>query len=430
MANDLGNHPCFGEAARHSHARVHLPVAPQCNVGCNFCDRRSDCLNESRPGVTSQLLSPQQALHYLEKLEAAASVPVSVVGIAGPGDPFATPAATLETLRLVRAARPELMLCVATNGLAIGPHIAELVRLRTSHVTITVNAVDPEIGARIYRFVRPGRFALHGVAGARELLACQTEAIRSLAAAGVTVKINTIVIPGVNDAHVETIAETVAGLGARVQNCVPLLPVPNTPFFSCGEPSSERMARLRLAASRHLRQMAHCTRCRADAAGLLGQTDEAQVAELLAESARLPLEGTLAARPYVAVASEEGVLVNQHLGEAAALHIFEKAPSGFALREVRPTPAPGSGDARWAALATLVADCRAVLCASAGQRPQAALAASGIRLLVAEGLIVDALEAVFSGVRPRMPARVACGTVTNAEGVGWGGCSGPGTGCG
>jgi len=32
-----------------------------------FLRRRFDCLNESRPGVTSAVLTPQQAVYYLER---------------------------------------------------------------------------------------------------------------------------------------------------------------------------------------------------------------------------------------------------------------------------------------------------------------------------------------------------------------------------
>jgi len=64
---DLTQHPCFHQAARRTAARIHLPVRRGCNVQCNFCDRRFDCLNESRPGVTSAVLTPQQAVYYLER---------------------------------------------------------------------------------------------------------------------------------------------------------------------------------------------------------------------------------------------------------------------------------------------------------------------------------------------------------------------------
>ena len=51
-------HPCFDKEARHKNARVHLPVAPKCNIQCNYCNRKFDCVNESRPGVTSSVLTP------------------------------------------------------------------------------------------------------------------------------------------------------------------------------------------------------------------------------------------------------------------------------------------------------------------------------------------------------------------------------------
>ncbi len=51
------DHPCFG--GDHSNTgRIHLPVAPGCNIKCGFCERRFDCANETRPGVTSKVLTP------------------------------------------------------------------------------------------------------------------------------------------------------------------------------------------------------------------------------------------------------------------------------------------------------------------------------------------------------------------------------------
>ena len=79
-------HPCFNVEAKHTYARVHLPIAPDCNIKCNYCNRKNDCINESRPGVSSAILTPQQAVDYLEKI--VAEVPnISVVGVAGPRRP-------------------------------------------------------------------------------------------------------------------------------------------------------------------------------------------------------------------------------------------------------------------------------------------------------------------------------------------------------
>ena len=98
--------------AHKSFGRVHLPVAPRCNVQCKICNRKFDCVNESRPGVTSGILTPYQSMVYLEKVFAGKKN-ISVVGIAGPGDPFANSEETLDTLKRVRETYPDMILCVA-----------------------------------------------------------------------------------------------------------------------------------------------------------------------------------------------------------------------------------------------------------------------------------------------------------------------------
>ena len=45
------DHPCYSEKAHHHYARMHVAVAPACNIQCHYCNRKYDCANESRPGV-------------------------------------------------------------------------------------------------------------------------------------------------------------------------------------------------------------------------------------------------------------------------------------------------------------------------------------------------------------------------------------------
>ena len=167
---DYAKHPCFNAKVKGQFGRVHLPVAPKCNIKCNYCDRKYDCVNESRPGVTSTVLSPEQAGVYMEKV-LEKEPRITVAGIAGPGDPFANGEETMETLRLIRQKFPQTILCLASNGLAIGPYIEELATMNVSHVTITINAVDPAIGEKIYAWVRDGKILHRGRAAAELLLA-------------------------------------------------------------------------------------------------------------------------------------------------------------------------------------------------------------------------------------------------------------------
>ena len=84
----IQEHPCFSEKACHIFGRMHLPVAPKCNIQCKYCVRDFDCVNESRPGVTSEILNPQQALERVDEVLEKYHY-IKVVAIAGPGEPLA-----------------------------------------------------------------------------------------------------------------------------------------------------------------------------------------------------------------------------------------------------------------------------------------------------------------------------------------------------
>ena len=261
-------HPCFDKGAEKKYARVHLPVAPFCNVQCNFCNRKFDCVNESRPGVTSRLLEPRQVIAYLEK--AFEIFPdTAVVGIAGPGDPFASPDLTLETFYRVRAAFPDVHLCVSTNGLNLAPYVSDLRSLKVGYATITINAVYPTIGAKIYSWVRKDGKRLAGNTAAEELLSNQLEALDKLVDAGIRTKVNTVVLPGINLDHVTDIARTAQKMGVAMINCIPLIPVKDTSFETMDSPSRESMKEIRKEVRQYLPSMDHCARCRADAVGFL-----------------------------------------------------------------------------------------------------------------------------------------------------------------
>jgi nitrogen fixation protein NifB len=137
--------------------------------------------------------------------------------------------------------------------------------------------------------------------------------------------------------------------------------------------------------------------------------------------AAAPPQNADESRPYVAVATREGVLVNQHLGEAERVAVFGRNEDGFYLVETRRTPPPGGGSQRWTALAEMLHDCRALLVADAGDAPRAALAEHNIPLYVMEGMIEESLHSIYRGETIRSPSRKQhrCGS----------GCSGNGLGC-
>ena len=58
------NHPCMDETAHETVARLHLPVAPRCNILCGYCEREvcPSNINDVFPGISATILSPAQAV--------------------------------------------------------------------------------------------------------------------------------------------------------------------------------------------------------------------------------------------------------------------------------------------------------------------------------------------------------------------------------
>lgn len=316
---------------------------------------------------------------------------------------------------------PEKIFCISTNGLDLAPHIDELAELGVSHVTITINAVDPAITAGVYKWVRFNKKIYRGLEGAKVLLEQQMKCIPLLKEKGMTVKINTIIIPGINEDHIPEVARVCAGLGADVMNCIPLIPTKETAFEDFSEPDSKMIFKVRTLVTEHMPAMSHCARCRADAAGLLGQ-DMSDTHVLLKEySTRLAIETE--GRPYVAVGTNEGMLVNLHLGEAAGLYIFRQTPNGFKFVEERATPPSGGGDGRWLQLAEMLSDCRAVLVSGIGHNPKKILNGNKVHVVEMTGLIDEGLEGVYNNKVIRSiakPDAFKCGSSCkgNAQGCG------------
>jgi len=265
------DHPCFG--GDHSKAgRIHLPVAPGCNIKCGFCERKFDCANESRPGVTSKVLTPSEAVERVKlvkmHMERQGGAQLKVVGIAGPGDPLANPR-TFETFALVREKFPELTLCLSTNGLLLPQALPKILEFGVHSLTVTINALTAETGAKVYEWIRLDGHKLDGTLAAELLLERQLEGLRMAAAAGLLVKVNHVYIPGVNDHETLDLAVKVRGLGAAMMNIIPVIPIGL--FRDIEPPSTATMEMVRNQAELILSQARHCKQCRADAAGIVGQ---------------------------------------------------------------------------------------------------------------------------------------------------------------
>lgn len=261
------SHPCFG-GHKNNAGRIHLPVSPGCNIACRFCDRSINDVEE-RPGVTSKVIKPEDCEDILTKaLEICPEI--RVAGIAGPGDTLATDYA-LETFKIIKEKFPKLIKCMSTNGLLLSEKADEVIETGIDSLTVTVNAVDPEIEEKLNAYIIYHGEKIEGKEGAEILIRNQLEGIRKVASAGITVKVNTVLVPEINGEHIEEIAKTVKEAGASIYNIIPL--IPQHELKDVKAPTCIQIDEARTRASKYIEVFRHCQHCRADAVGVPGKSE-------------------------------------------------------------------------------------------------------------------------------------------------------------
>lgn len=222
------------------------------------------------PGRAMTLVTAETVEAYVSE-RLARHPEIAVLGIAGPGEPLFNEE-TFRVLERLGRCFPEMLLCVGTNGFFLPENAERLARLGVQTLTVTVNAVSPEVGVRLNPFLTGADgVRMEGEAAARELFARQKEGIFRAAQLGMTVKVNSVCVPGVNDGELRRIAETVSDLGASIMNVMPLRPAGR--LRNAVAPSPSEIHRLRAELEEILPQLHHCYQCRADACGVPGRDE-------------------------------------------------------------------------------------------------------------------------------------------------------------
>lgn len=411
------DHPCYSEEAHHYFARMHVAVAPACNIQCNYCNRKYDCANESRPGVVSERLTPDQAARKV--IAVANEIPqLSVLGIAGPGDSAYDWRKTKATFANVAKQLPDIKLCLSTNGLSLPDHVDELVDMNIDHVTLTINMIDPEVGTKIYPWIFYQHKRRTGLEASQILHERQMLSLDLLKERGILVKVNSVMIPGINDEHLLAVNKEVKRRGAFLHNIMPLISAPEhgTVFGLNGQrgPTAAELKKLQDACAGGANLMKHCRQCRADAVGLLGEDrgreftmdlvpdevnydpakrdtyrewvakeredrrEAAAVAKAETETAVAEEAGSL----LVAVCTKGGGRINQHFGHATEFQIFEVDAAGVRFVTHRRCDnycvgGYGEEDKLDLVIKTLEG-IDTILCAKIGDCPREALDAAGI----------------------------------------------------
>ena len=386
------SHPCYSKDA-HQYARIHLPVAPACNIQCNYCNRKFDCSNESRPGVVSKLLSPAEAIHRFQSVKARMPE-LKVVGIAGPGDPLANPNAAIATLKGIKAIDSDVHLCISTNGLNLSQHVDELANIGVHHLTVTMNTLQPSIAANIYPWIYYNNQRYRGIEAGEILIEQQLKGLSMACDAGILVKVNTVLTPGINDNGLTDLAQEIQNRGALLHNIMPLISDPSHgTFFGMNHvkgPTDIEIEHARSIAGNNMPQMSHCKQCRADAVGKLDDDHSCSSEHGSPTAPSSPIAEILNApsdQQRVAVATSNGVLIDTHFGHAQAFYIYDISEQKINFVEKRSINAYCSGkedcdDDRDVNNLNnhikALEDCQQVLCSRMGMDPWKKLEANNV----------------------------------------------------
>jgi nitrogen fixation protein NifB len=239
---------------------------------------------------------------------------------------------------------------------------------------------------------------------------------------GILVKVNSVMIPGINDEHLKEVSRIVKSKGAFLHNVMPLIAEAEhgTFFGVMGQrgPSPDELMDLQESCSGDMNMMRHCRQCRADAVGLLGEDrgaeftlDKIDAMEIDYQAAMVlrkqvqdgilahmeEKRGDQAAKPslgipagtrpvLMAVATSGQGLINQHFGHAKEFQIYQTSSEGVKFMSHRKTDQYCSGDRTCgdaeSALARTISGlegCEVVLCSKIGYEPWGMLEEAGIQ---------------------------------------------------
>jgi nitrogen fixation protein NifB len=218
------------------------------------------------PGYAARIMAPSEAVQRAA-CELDSRPNLHIVAVAGPGDALASPA-TLEVFDKVRHLRPHVEFCLSTNGFLLSEMASRLVGLGVKTVTVSMSTALSSTADRIYEWAMLDGVRTLAPELGKRVVPLQLQGIEDASALGIHVRVNSVLIPGVNDSEMSMLSRAVAEAGAQLQNIIPL--VPNANMSSYRPPTPMELEQARSNAMVHIGQFRNCRQCRSDVVGIPG----------------------------------------------------------------------------------------------------------------------------------------------------------------
>ena len=390
-------HPCFNNYDFHN-AVIHLPIVSESNIIYTEQSLQG-CPNlQEDERLPVKVLTPYEALERL--IDAKKTIPgLTVAALAGPGEPLTDFDSVKETLKGIRQVYSEILLCLSTNGLMLPIYANHLISLGVNYVTVTVNTVSPEIGAKIYNSITYMGRKYYGVEGANILLQNQISGISYLTSMGISVRMNIVVMKGVNEHEIKDIVQLAKDCGCKLTNILPQTNGKNQNYNGLEAYSSDKLFSLRQKYEEILPQSYYCKPCNATSV----ETLNTRIFNDFGRSHR-----KLSKHYRLAVCSQNGILTDEHFGHAVEFYIYDYQDDNITFVENRPIEQYCRGsrkekeEGRIYKLIKAIEDCNCVICMRIGACPTEALKEKNIDVyttyhLIEEG-IREAVHRLYSGL--------------------------------
>lgn len=386
-------HPCFNNYDFHS-AVIHLPVAAESNIVYKEDLSIDNYLKASCSHDSNLLLTPDEAVERF--VEVRKGLPnLSVVAVSGPQEALADFDALKNVFLKIRQLHPEILLCLSTNGLMLPVYANHLISLGVNSITVTMNTIHPETGAKIYDHITYLGHKYYGTEGANILLQNQIAGLSYLASHDIAIRINIYAIKGINDNEIRDIIKFAKECGCKFTNVIDL---------STGKVNenglesfySDSLNEERPEYEKIMPQSYFCKPCNADSVETLNTRFSFDFSKPVSYSDQKPK--TIPIKVRFAVCSQNGKLTDQHFGLATKFYIYDYTDEVITFLETRTVEQYSLGskenkeNGEIYRLIKAIEDCNCVICMRIGVCPVNALKEKNIDTYTTYNLIEDGIR--------------------------------------
>lgn len=200
----MEQHCCFNtENIYVKSARIHVPLAEKCSMGCVYCGYKNDknvCDSKNRPGVALKIVEGKESIEKYLDMFFLEYDKADIIGVSGPGDPLENIEELRNLVDLIKKKWSDKKLCVCTNGRLFYPYGKELVDSGVlEYITFTINTLNPQKVGEIYGF-----YANRNISETQKYIYDLLDAIRYCKQKKIKVKINTVFLSDINKEDVTT----------------------------------------------------------------------------------------------------------------------------------------------------------------------------------------------------------------------------------